>query len=134
MTNHQHTICLGKAANWLLKVTLLFSLSAFSGYGYCNQEEPTPPAKTELVVADSPVVKRYISYRHGFSNFYYHPPISGFYQFETRNTSLISQPLFKTAFKASLKQFFSFRQFPGFQLQKTIPKGSDEDLPYLFMG
>ena len=134
MINYQHTAKLGKAAKWLLKITLLFSLSVFFGYAYGTLEVPIVPAKTELVVTDRPVVKRHISYRHGLSKTFSKSLIAGFYQLETSKTSLIREQLFKIAFDAGSKKFFSFKEFPGFQLQKTIPKGSDEDLPYLFVG
>ena len=134
MAKFQHMASFNKVAKWLLKATLLLSLSTFSGYAYSTQQGLAIPAKTELKVAGNPVVKRHISYRHGLSKTISNPFISGFCQFKSGKTSLISDQLFKTAFDVGSRQFVSFNRFPGFQFQKTIPKGSDEGLPYLFMG
>ena len=134
MTNNRHRICLSKVARWLLKAALLFNLTAFSLYAQSAQRIPTESVKTELVIAGSSAIRPHISYHQLLSKTFKNQVIPGFYPVEMYKVQMICERLLKVAFDSGSKQFFPFRQSRRFQLQKTIPQTSGEDLPHQFAG
>ncbi|MDN5215381.1 hypothetical protein QQ020_25100 [Fulvivirgaceae bacterium BMA12] len=134
MMRHPHMNYPAKIAKWLLAITMLFSLSAYSGYAGCSQKPSGESVKTELVIARYQNVAKPVSSRYFQTGICKTKVVAGFYQHNFCLASLIYSQLFIASFNTFSKEAFCIRQPKNFHTQKTIPQSSEEEPTHLFRG
>lgn len=128
MMNTQFTYHKEKLTNWLLTITLFFSIFTFSGYAGNSELRLEQENVPELIISNKQTTyKRTISYKKAFKFIICKDLLKSPCK-NWRNTLFTLNILTKVKFKSISRQFYAFKTADFFLQPKNIPQSSDEDI------
>ena len=120
--------CKNKLSRWLLTVTMLLSVFAFSGYSNNSTLLNNKKAQTELVCSTKTKHKKFIVAFKKIISTSHRPTFLNYFSNHSATLLLTYNKLIKVKFDNILKVYRSIDQADKFVQLKNIPSNSSKDI------